>query len=467
SSRAWSFQFLLVLGLAGASQFFLAQKNLPSTLWSGLGFYLFSLLVLFKILRPTPATKNPSPIKLSLKTERLLFGIIFTIAVFFRIYKLQEFPDGLFSDRAEVAFGALRILKEHWRPFFEAFSLQVPELWIYYLVAGWFKLFGSSPDLFSYFDVALALAGLPFVYWTFRQISGVPTALLTLFLLSTMRWNFLFARKINFDIQMIFFMFATLSFLFYGFRQKKSWAFLVSAGFLAFGFYSYQAFKAFPLFLLACGLFELWKKPKEAEKHTKNLLAFFLVTFVLVSPLLVWMVEQGSLGRRESEVSILTTIQRGNSLRPVFRNIVDWAEFFNRRYDTNGQSNYQGRRMLDDLTGTLFLLALAYGVSRIRERPAFYALGGIGVMSLPALLSENGGHAGRMLGVAPFVAYLCALLIMEFKNRLDWISKSFRWRGWFFPGTLFYLLGLVALINFRNYFKEQVLEPVYLNDFSW
>jgi len=88
-------------------------------------------------------------------------------------------------------------------------------------------------------------------------------------------------------------------------------------------------------------------------------------------------------------------------------------------------------------------------------------------MSLPALLSENGGHAGRMLGITPFIAYLCALLIMEI--RVKWKSLGPAKGPAKFWGTVGMagLLGAAALINFQDYFGSQIRDPAYLNDFSW
>ena len=147
------------------------------------------------------------------------------MGIYLRASGANHYPSGIFADRAEVACGALRILHDHWRPSLEALNLHVPEWWIYYMAAGWFKIFGESPEIFAYFDVFLSTAGIVLMYTAFRQWSGPFPALLAFFLLAVMRWNFAFAHQIYFQSQTVFFMSLTLAALFYALRkQKPVWA---------------------------------------------------------------------------------------------------------------------------------------------------------------------------------------------------------------------------------------------------
>ena len=428
------------------------------TLWPGLAFWGLSLFPLFRILKPQASTRNSPDLELSPGREGILFAGLTAVTIFFRAYKINYLPDGIFADRAEVACGALRILHDHWRPFLEALSLHVPELNIYYLAAGWFKLFGSSPEIFSYFDVFLSTAGVLLAYGVFRQWSGPRTALLSFYFLAVMRWNFVFAHKIYYQSQTVFFMMLALFFLLLARSRGKGW--WAAAGFfLAAGLYSYQALKAVPLFFILYMFFEFRTDPSARQRNAWSWLVFWLSFLCFAAPLLGWMTQSQSLGRREAEVSVFAKIKTENSLRPLWTNLCDGAAIFNRRYDTNGQSNFGGRRMLDDVTGVLFILGLAYAASRLKEKPTFYAAAGLGVMSLPALLSENGGHAGRMLGITPFIAYLCALLIMEI--RVKWKSLGPAKGPAKFWGTVGMagLLGAAALINFQDYFGGQIRDP--------
>jgi hypothetical protein len=163
----------------------------------------------------------------------------------------------------------------------------------------------------------------------------------------------------------------------------------------------------------------------------------------------------------------LNLIQKEKSPQPLLRNVVAAAGMFNRQGDSIHQANFESRRMLDDVTGPLFLLALFYGLIRFRERAYGLAVAGFAVFCLPAVLSVNGDHAGRMLGATPFIAYLVGLLLMD---TWDWWAASEgknRTLKRIGAAGVGLLLAAAALENFQTYFFRQVLDPICLGDFSW
>lgn len=452
---------------AGLGQFFLAQAGQAWAFWAGAGFYGLGLTLFLKALQPTQAEEAKTSSRLSFRLEILLFLFLALLTVFFRVYGTNRFPDGVFADRAEVALGALRILHGHWRPFLEGLSQHVPEVCIYYLAAGWIKVFGSSPEVFSYFDATLSILGVLAFYLVFRQLSSPRIALLAFFFLAVMRWNFVFGHQIYYQCQMVLFMAPALGLLLYSLRKKR-WPFAVLAGFIAaLGLYSYQAFKAFPLFVLAAMAYEFFKDRRAFREQERSWAVFWLVLVMGAAPLLGWMMDQGKIGRREAEVSVFSQMKEVESTAPLWRNVKDAAFMFNRRGDINSQSNFQSHRMLDDVSGVFFVLGLGLAFRRFKERPTFYALAGLGVMSLPSLFSINGGHAGRMLGTTPFTALLCALAFSEvwFQGKELFKKKPAFLRVLGASGTG--LLALTAFLNFHLYFHEQAADPNCRADFSW
>ena len=453
--------------MAGIGQFCMAQTGNSPAFWTGLFFYVVSLALLFQALPWSPrgmtATDRPLPLRL----EAFLLALIALLAVFFRVYKTNQFPDGVFADRAEVALGGLRILHDHWRPFLEGLDQHVPEVCIYYLAALWIKLFGPSPSVFSYFDATLSILGVLAFYGVFRLWVKAPTALLALFFLAVMRWNFVFGHQIFYQCQTILFMAPALGFLYYALK-KNQWPFAALGGLAAaLGLYSYQAFKAFPLLILLFMGYEKLKDSAVYKKKEKVWWAFWLALLLGAAPLLNWMVERGEIGRRDVEVSVITEIRQEKTLAPIFRNLKDAVLMFNRRGDINSQSNFESRRMLDDVTGVFFILGLGYALLRIRERPYFSALAGLAVMSLPSLLSINGGHAGRMLGTTPFTALICSLVAWELWVQGRKFFKKKQGLTWVFRGFAACFLALIAFFNFHIYFFEQALNSYCRNDFSW
>src|SRR5271157_5576876 len=98
-------QLALTLFLGALGQWFLAQFEEPTTLYWGLVFYLPALVLWVRSTCISPS-KEPAPI--SLRLEAVLFFSILLVATFFRTYRLDQFPPGVFTDEACVGWGALR-----------------------------------------------------------------------------------------------------------------------------------------------------------------------------------------------------------------------------------------------------------------------------------------------------------------------------------------------------------------------
>ncbi|HJT24120.1 MAG TPA: hypothetical protein VJ873_06055, partial [bacterium] len=156
------------MGIALA-QVFLAQGDQTWTLLPGLLLFFYALAVLY----PTfDVSKKKEELSLSLRWELFLLSLILLAAFFFRIYDIGSLPAGMHSDQGLTGLCALRILHEGWRPFGEVFDYRVPELLLFYQLAAWFGLVGSSYFTFHLFFILLSLASFPFVYWAARQWAG-------------------------------------------------------------------------------------------------------------------------------------------------------------------------------------------------------------------------------------------------------------------------------------------------------
>jgi hypothetical protein len=445
----------------------MAQSGEGLSLVLGLAFYAMAVLLLFKVFPSTPTALPSEDESLSPYLESFLFLLILALGIYLRAFGANHYPMGIFSDRAEIACGALRILHDHWRPSLEALELHVPELCIYYMAAGWFKAFGESPEVFSYFDVFLSTAGIAGMYAAFRLWSGPLPALLAFFLLAVMRWNFAFAHQVYFQSQTVLFMSLALSGLYYALRKQKPLGAALGGLALGAGLYSYQSLKALPLLVLALMFFEIIRDREGFKKNRESWAVFWLVSLLTALPLVGWMIHTGELGRREPEVSLLARIHAEQSLWPILENARDLLLVFNHKmFDGNSQSNFSHHRILDDVTGVFFILGFFYAFRKIREKPYFIALAGLVIMSCPGFFSINGSNLGRLLGATPFVVYLCALFIAEVWD--SW--KSTRPSPYLQRIVLAISVGLLSMAGFENYylyFHVQAHDPDCVNDCSW
>jgi 4-amino-4-deoxy-L-arabinose transferase-like glycosyltransferase len=449
SSKRPALHFILgALFSAATGQAFLAWADQPWTLFPGLLGYALALFFLFRI----PGSESPSsPKPLSPRLELALSLLILAVALGLRVYHLDSLPSGMHTDQGLEGQSAQRIAFEGWRPFFEVFNYHVPEIFMYYQLAVWFKLFGSSYQTFHVFFALFALAAFPLAYWTFRQLSGPRVALLSLFLLSAMRWHLIFSRNGFPTIQVPFYLFGALAFWVFGLKKKNPWMLLVASLFCGLGLYTYQSFKAVPLLMLALGLYELGINRQGRPVLRRNLIFFFLSVGLLAAPLVWYMARHESFGNRERELFIGKAVMEQKNLMPVLQVWAGTAMMFNRVGDENPRHNIPGHRMLDDITGIFFVLGFALALRRWKQRDAFYPLAGFCVMSLPCLLSTDIAHANRLLALTPFVAWFAASSMDSFWGET---GVKPRFRNWALPLGLFLLL-LVCFLNFKTYFVEQ------------
>lgn len=384
--------------------------------------------------------------------EKYFLVSIFLVAVFFRVFRLDEMPPGIFFDQGFMGWAAERILHNGYHPFFTDEVFRNPPLVLYQL-ALWMAFFSISQAHLFLFFVFLSLVSLGFIYWTFRQLAGPRVALLALFVLAVMRWHVSFSRNGFPTIQVPLYMFATMAFLLHGLKTGKRWVFYTAGTFFALGLYTYQAYKIFPILLLVLGLYEWFHNRQAVVKNVRNLLAFAVVFFLLISPLAYQTVHSGSLGWREDNFNIYANIRQSHSLKPLVDMIWRTGMMFNRMGDNNERHNLPNYKMLDDVTACLFVLGLFFGLFRIARRKYFVAVVGFLFMCLPCILSQDAAHANRMLGTTPFIAFLAALPIAAI-----WGRVRERWGGY---GEVLFLVVLtepflfMAFQNYHDYFELQ------------
>ncbi len=137
----------------------------------------------------------------------------------------------------------------------------------------------------------------------------------------------------------------------------------------------------------------------------------------------------------------------------LWENLLKTSVFFNRCGDTYPLLNIPGHRILDDVTGTLFLLGLVWALFNLRKKDCFYAVSGFFVMTLPGLLSADGPQSARILGALPFVALLAAFPIREIRIRASLFPRRL---------LIVVLMALALSIVLQNgwtYFSLQNFNP--------
>jgi hypothetical protein len=444
------------LALAAAGQIFLIQKDNPATLIPGLLLYGLAVIVFLKGLPISLPSISGSHEPFTF-FEGLTLFLISLVALGMRIYSYGDFPNGIFTDEACSAWAGLKIAHENWSlfqniwGFFPFYPNYVSNT---YWSALWFSFFSPTQPHFFLLSVTLSLAAFPFIYYTFRQWAGSRTALLSLYILSVMRWHVTYSRSGHPALEILLYMFGALTFWTKGFRSGKIWSFFPAALLTAAGFEAYQAYYVFIFFLTLYFLFE-WRESRWKTKSPWPVLgAVYLVAFAVGWPWFRYLAQRGGLGTPQNGSVFFQFHLDGAGLRSLLNHCLESALQFNRTGDSWSIHNLPFHRLLDDITGLFFVLGFFFAWSRLSQRKYLYALMGFLVMSLPAFLSKSPTSASRMMGTTPFIALLVALTLETVEEKIKEIAPKTGPKWW--PGLLTGLLAFMTFQNFHTYFDEQV-----------
>ena len=446
--------FLAVLG-----HYFLIQQGHLESLIAGCFFDLAAALVF--ILAAQAARPAEKPKSLHLPWEYGCLLVIFIEGALFRLVLLNQVPAGFNSDTGVEAWDALRIMHERWLPLMKdisnGFFYPAPD----YEIVGLFHLTTPTPYHIKLYYALVSLISMGWIYWFFRQLAGVPTALLTLALIAPMRWDFTLSRLSHPAGDVHWFMFGCLAFGYYALETKKKWPWVLSTLFLSLGFYTYESFKPLVLLVGLLLVYEVRTRRLNPVRTGLTLRVCLLLFLLLAGPMIVNVFTSGGFARPSDHLSILQKVQQDHNWMILLENPFRTALMFNHRGNNWVQMNIPGHRVLDDATGILLVLGFGLALYHWRERKYFYALAGATIMCLPATLSINPDHLARTYGALPFIAFLAATGLLEIFHLLSQSPNNFFRRGrWI---LLAVVLGWAAVQNGKIYFVDMA----HSSDFEW
>ncbi len=315
---------------------------------------------------------------------------LLALAVFMRIYRLQQMPPGIFVDETNAALDAIRILEGRPDSPFGTGWFETPTMYAYYLV-GLFKLFGTTFVALKAASLLPAILTVAALYPLARLLFGIPTAFAATFLLAVSRWHITMSRWGWNEVAPLLFMILALYFLLRAVRDRRAGDYALGGLFLGLGHYTYLASR---LVLLAVALYLLYRVLFERGflRRTWRGLAIFAVVYLATfGPLLVTYVRNPfTFSNRSQQVSILVDMQeyywqqRGQpapklvgqvlravgqpkevSLLPLQESTLRHLEMFLAFGDRNPRHNLPGAPMLDPITGSLLMLALGFAIFQV------------------------------------------------------------------------------------------------------
>ncbi|MEZ4767225.1 MAG: PA14 domain-containing protein [Caldilineales bacterium] len=441
-------------------------------------------------------------------------ALLMLLAIFLRIYRLNQMPPGIFVDETNAALDALRIMEGRPDSIFGTGWFETPTMYAFYLVA-LFKFLGTTFVALKAASLIPAILTVAAMYPLARLMFGIPTAFAATFILAVSRWHMTMSRWGWNEVAPLLFMILALYFLLRAARDKRASDYALGGLFLGLGHYTYLASRLTLVLVLLYLLYRVAFERGFVRRQWRGLIIFFALYLAVISPLLVTYVRNPfTYSNRSSQVSILNDMQAAYlaqqtpapkivgqvmralgqpkeiSLLPLQESAIRHLEMFLAAGDRNPRHNLPGAPMLDPVTGSLLILALGFALFQVfrpnasPDGPGDVVAGISGghrfaLLLLWLLVPLLGGiltrldeapQAYRTLAAVGGVALLAGdasvRSVRVFNSLLRREAGDVRWVQWIPAGAMALLLVWGATLNYRLYFDVQAKDGRVWQAFS-
>ena len=364
----------------------------------GSGYYIFTFFrrTTFGEIAWERASANTE----TLRHQKILLLLIFSLGIFLRFWKLDSLYDGLWYDEAYKGLDAIaiRVFGEH--PLFLNWN-GPREALVAWLVAGCSFLLGYSTFAIRAVEALAGVGALIFFYLFVKKIFNARLALLTTFLLAVSKQHLIYSR-LGYRISLsLLFELATLFLVAYGLKEpkKKAWPLLLAGLIGGLGFYTYISYRIFPVVILAF-LLDSGIRKKARERFSHLLIALVLSAAVLTPLAFFFVKHPESFTYRLRSTGL--SINRSEPLpQLLLRTGKDALGMFTFIGDPFSRQNVNAEQELSPFITGFFLLGLILTLKSIRKPFAMFLLVWLIIGLLPTVFSLPSPHAGRALGALP------------------------------------------------------------------
>lgn len=400
-------------------------------LWFGYEHWQFALWLLsLALLVPAFPGRRAEPRGVSEPwsvNEIVLFALIVLLGAFFRLYRLDSIPPGLWVDEINAAQRAEQLMLS--KPFqpFGATPLTWLENWVQtsnlylYSIVLLFRTVGFGYWPIKMISVIPGILGVPALYLFARELAGKRTAAVAGVLFAVGHWNARLSRWGWDEVAMTTLQIVSFYFLVHGFRRRRTRSFVWAGIFMGLCLNTYIASRLALAAALAClGLYVVSRRGGWRER-AKPLAVFVLATAITVGPLAIFYLQHPHFfSVRTAEVNLLSRALKDDNFQPLIANVVAHLKMFHVRGDVFAKHDLPYAPMLDPVTGALFVLGLAMSLWRWRSPGFLLCQCWLWFGLLAGMLSDNFGHphAYRTGNVAPAAIVMAAL-------PLGWVLDRF------------------------------------------
>ncbi len=367
-----------------------------------------------------------------------MFLLIVGVASFFRLYKLGQFPPGLYPDEAMNGNNALEALDTG------NFKLFYPEnngregLFIN-IQALSLKAFGNEVWALRLVSAIFGILTVIGLYLLTRQLYDWRAASLASFMMAVSFWHVNFSRIGFRAIMLPFVLVFGFYFLWRGLKHLRKFDFLMAGVFGGLGFYTYISYRIAPLIAVLVFL-NYWFYLKKDFSHShyehalnKLLRGFalaFVVMFIVALPMgLYFLTHPADLFGRSAVISVFNA---ANPLKALGESVARTLGMFNFSGDWNQRHNIAGAPLLHWTLGVFFVIGFLKELGHwLKRKHGHFStlhtllLSWFSIMLIPGFISLEAPHALRTLGVLPVVMLLSARGMLWFFDKLsDWYKAN-------------------------------------------
>ncbi len=223
-------------------------------------------------------------------TEKLILILIFILAVFLRLYKLEEVPPGFHIDEVTVGYNAYSLIETgrdengNFLPLYiDSFGDFRPAGY-FYLTAPFIKIFGLNEFSVRFPSAIFGALTIVLLFFLAKQIfRNNLIALLSSFLLAISPWHLIVSRASS-ETSVALFLIVTGVYLFLVGSEKKKILYLIfSLTLLFISFYMYHTPRIFVPLLLLVLIGLNWRKFENVKKITIGFSIVILIASIVIA----------------------------------------------------------------------------------------------------------------------------------------------------------------------------------------
>lgn len=348
----------------------------------------------------------------------ILFGIIIVIAVFFRFYKLDTLPPGLFADEAANGVDIVhRIFEGNIQPLYTTNGPR--ESLFFFLQAIFVKLLGNTILALRVAPALLGVAGVIALYYWATDWFGRRVGLFAAFFMAINPWTVVISRD-GFRAAMTPLLVASVAYLGgKAFKTKQARYFILSGLALGLGAYTYTAYQLMIAAVIGLiGYLVLFRR-QWFKGQLKNFGLGIATFLVVIAPLGYFAIRHPEAFSRASATSVLNPdLNKGQPLAALADSGIKTALQYNFVGDANPRHNVPSEPHLNTFVGIMFVLGILICLFSLHRSKYFAVLAISLAMMLPSILTAEGlPHGLRSIGSAPGVLLLAAIGLSYFLGR--------------------------------------------------